>query len=235
MKKAFFTLVRNEKDYLPILLKYYGQFFDQKDMYVLDHNSTDGSTDNLSCNIKKLDHPFVEHKWMLDTVKGFQKELLENYEVVVFAEADEIVYHVKGLDYFIENLKEPYGKTEGYDVFQDREELSYDPSKTILSQRKYWKHTNLYRKKLIAKQPCHFWSEGFHDCSNEDISPDLYLLHLHHFDQNIFMRRHEDRKNMAWSPVDVEKKMGIQWQRDPAWFFMKGEEIPKDIIEANWV
>ncbi|MGH3827327.1 MAG: RICIN domain-containing protein, partial [Pseudonocardiaceae bacterium] len=42
--RAVLTIVRNENVFLPIWLHYYGQFFPAQDMYVIDHQSTDGST-----------------------------------------------------------------------------------------------------------------------------------------------------------------------------------------------
>ena len=43
-RKAAFTIVKNEPVMLPIWLSYYSKHFDLQDLYVLDHQSTDGST-----------------------------------------------------------------------------------------------------------------------------------------------------------------------------------------------
>ena len=42
---AVFTLVRDEKDFLPIWVRYYSRHFDVGDLFILDHGTTDGSTD----------------------------------------------------------------------------------------------------------------------------------------------------------------------------------------------
>ena len=44
---AVFTIVKNEKLFLPIWIKHYKKFFDNYDIYILDHESNDDSTKNL--------------------------------------------------------------------------------------------------------------------------------------------------------------------------------------------
>ena len=44
-RRAVVTIVHNEPVFLPIWLGYYSRFFAAEDIYVLDNESTDGSTD----------------------------------------------------------------------------------------------------------------------------------------------------------------------------------------------
>ena len=44
-RRAVVTMVHNESVFLPIWLRYYSRFFAPEDIYVLDNDSTDGSTD----------------------------------------------------------------------------------------------------------------------------------------------------------------------------------------------
>ena len=44
MSRAVLTMVYNESVFLPIWLRYYSRFFAPEDIYVLDHQSDDGST-----------------------------------------------------------------------------------------------------------------------------------------------------------------------------------------------
>ena len=50
-KSAVFTIVKNENYFLPIWIKHYKKYFNESDMYVLDHQSNDASTNNLSVNV----------------------------------------------------------------------------------------------------------------------------------------------------------------------------------------
>ena len=52
-KCAVFTIVKNENYFLPIWLKHYKRYFDNSDIYVLDHQSNDGSTDFNSTTLPR--------------------------------------------------------------------------------------------------------------------------------------------------------------------------------------
>lgn len=85
-KCAVFTIVKNESVYLPIWLRYYKKYFNDKDIYVLDHESTDGSTENLSVNCKLVTNDlFQDNEWLLSVTKEFQRKLLRDYRQVLFA------------------------------------------------------------------------------------------------------------------------------------------------------
>lgn len=43
--RAAITIVHNEPVFLPIWLRYYARFFGAEDLYVLDNDTTGGSTD----------------------------------------------------------------------------------------------------------------------------------------------------------------------------------------------
>ncbi len=92
--RAVFTIVQNEAGFLPLWLSYYGNHFDAEDVYVLDHDSTDGSTEGLDgrcCVIPVHRDKSFDHVWMKSTVEAFQAFLLKAYDTVLFAEVDEFV------------------------------------------------------------------------------------------------------------------------------------------------
>ena len=101
---AVFTVTRDEGFFLPHWLDYYGRHFDPEDIWILDHVSTDGSTDALydrsipaqaqKARIKLLtgDTHFSPHFFLKGTVENFQKRLLQSgYACVVFSEIDEML------------------------------------------------------------------------------------------------------------------------------------------------
>jgi hypothetical protein len=150
MKKpcAVFTIVYNERYLLPIWLRHYSNYFAPEDIYVLDNDSDDGSTEGTGFNrvIAHNDHAF-DHQWLNETVRAQQCKLLEEYEFVLFSEVDEIVcYDPEKYGSFSEMLTEFKSRglhctrCYGHEIVQHIEEeapidLNNHP---ILRQRKYW-------------------------------------------------------------------------------------------------
>ena len=88
---AVVTIVQDEPVFLPIWLRYYSRFYGQDDLYVLDHGSTDGSTDGPGFVRVPLSHPTHDVAWMRDMMQRQQHELLESYRTVICVDVDEIV------------------------------------------------------------------------------------------------------------------------------------------------
>lgn len=86
--RAVFTIVQNEPVFLPLWLRYYGRYFEPCDIYVLDHDSIDRSTEGVDARYNLLgvhrDESF-DHEWLKNTVAAFQTFLLHSYENVLFA------------------------------------------------------------------------------------------------------------------------------------------------------
>ena len=210
MKKkcAVFTIVKNEKFFLPIWLKHYAKYFDQADIYILDHQSTDGSTNNLRCNVVPVHNELAfDHQWLCNTIQNFQSELLNKYNAVLFAESDELIYTLGDLrlndyiDNFI-NSSSNYVTCVAYEVKQDLEnEPKYDSNRGIFLQRKNWYRHELYDKTLLTKIPLTY-SFGFHTCNYPKVfDNNLFLCHLHRFDFPLMLERHEERAT-KWNLKD---------------------------------
>ena len=206
MKKkcAVFTIVKNEDYFIPIWIKHYQRFFDNSDIYVLDHQSNDGSTDKLEVNlVNVINEVAFDHQWLVDTVQNFQRKLLNEYECVLFAEADEIIYSnemdFKDLvDKFLQSDK-PFLKCVGYEIMQDLEkEKTITKDDSIIENRNYWFSDWRYNKPLLSKIAIN-WAWGFHNFShyppdNENMYDfGLTLCHLHRVDFEFMLKRHEDR------------------------------------------
>jgi hypothetical protein len=199
MCNAAFTITKNESILLPIWLSYYGQFFAKEDMYVLDHESTDGSTEDLECNHIIIRHEYSwDNTWMCQQVNAFAKKLLleKKYKNVLLAETDEIVCpdpnKYSSLKEYIERNNRPAVCMNTYQVVHDCtfDKKTLDPSKTILSQRKWYFETHPnWNKTLLIQKPVN-WGEGFHFCDEKSYhDPDLYLIHLHHMDLDVAHKR----------------------------------------------
>ena len=215
-KSAVFTIVKNENYFLPIWIKHYKKYFNESDMYVLDHQSNDASTNNLSVNVVPVINELAfDHQWLVDTVKNFQKELLEKYECVVFAEADELLYSIeKPLnDIIIDLINDPnqdYITCVGYEVIQMLEEKSLSFDDEIFKNRNYWVKHLSYDKTLISKIPLN-WVWGFHHASGKDkkFTHGLHMTHLHKVDFEMMLKRHEERAK-KWNLKNDGPGVGYQ-------------------------
>jgi len=200
-KSAVFTIVKNENYFLPVWINHYKNYFDESDIFVLDHQSTDGSTDNLDVNVVSVVNELsFDHQWLVTTVQDFQKELLEKYECVLFAEADELLYTLnknlnESIDDFLNDSSCDYVSCIGYEVIQilkNEPELSFNDK--IFEKRDYWFKHNDYNKTLLSKIPLN-WIWGFHSTIglNKNFKYDLHMVHLHRVDFELMLKRHEER------------------------------------------
>lgn len=250
-KCAVFTIVRNENIFLPIWYKYYSQFFHEKDIYVIDDSSNDGSTNFIPELQKKIvfNEFAYSHEYLRNTVNSYRKELLENYEYVIFAEADEILLHTKyKLNDYINSLidnKINHVTANGWEIYHDyKHEKSIDLNRNILEQRKYWFKYPLYDKTLISNMNIEY-GLGFHDIINlennkyEYLDENLYLLHLHRFDYNLHNQRklkfikinkHNDDPGLGVQNKLQSKKEIINFYKSVENLI---EEIPNNIKQLN--
>ena len=205
MKKkcAVFTIVKNESYFLPIWIKHYKKYFSNSDIYVLNHQSNDGSTDNLDVNVIEVVNELAfDHQWLVNTVGSFQSKLLQEYNCVIFAESDELIYSIdKNLNDTIDDFISSdfnYVKCKGYEVIQDLEnEKSITEEDSIFDNRDNWYECSLYNKPLLSKVPLN-WAWGFHNLSHyPETDPigtyGLTLCHLHRVDFEFMLKRHEER------------------------------------------
>ena len=70
-------MVHNEPVFLPIWLAYYSRFFAPEDIYVLDNDTTDGSTDRDGFVRIPVPTTRSDHVWMVETIEKLQHELIE--------------------------------------------------------------------------------------------------------------------------------------------------------------
>ncbi len=214
-RRAIFTIVQDEKEFLPIWLKYYRQFFLDEDIYVLDHDTQDGSTEHLPVHrVPVVNEYSFDHQWLLGIVSQTQQRLLERYPLVVFAEADELLVplgELIDLGNYLDTCHEPRRAT-GYNVRQMWGAPDLDWSTPILSQSgRMLQRDQMYDKTLISTIPLN-WSMGFHEAEQSQGAPDpnLLLLHLHRIDYPTCLARHERRLARKWPQFDIDNHMG--WQ-----------------------
>ena len=218
---AIFTIVKNEKIFLPIWLEHYKKHFNTTDIFILDHDSDDDSITSemvdIGINIVPINYPFAfDHNWLNKTVIDYQKTLLEKYKCVLFAEADELVYSLRGLNVsiseFLSNDNLKYSTCKGYDVIQVPNETDLQKIyglageykiglniNGIFHYRKHWApNPQHYNKTLLSKIPL-TWCLGFHRTEFRPVYDDLFLAHLHRMDFNLMCNRNERAKKFTFA------------------------------------
>ena len=210
-RRAVLTMVHNEPIFLPIWLGYYSRFFTPDDIFVLDHDTSDGSTARDGFVRIPVSHDSIDHTWMVRTIEEHQRGLFDRYDVVLVTDVDEIVAprpECGTLAEYIDRLDEDFVNCLGYEVIHmvDRE-APLKPTRPVLEQRGYWFPNPAYNKPAVAMEPTR-WGPGFH--AREDgriqIDPDLYMIHLHRMDYEICLARHRYRHGRPWSERDLEER-----------------------------
>jgi Glycosyl transferase family 2 len=249
-RRAVVTMVHNEAAFLPVWLGYYSRFFAPQDIYVLDNDSTDGSTERDGFVRIPVAHDSVDHEWMVSTIAGHQRELLERYEVVVVTDVDEIVAPLPEcgtLGEYLDRFDEEWVNCLGYEIVHLRDiEPPYDPARPILDQRGWWFANGAYDKPAIATVEMS-WRPGFHARTDGQINldPDLRLIHLHRLDYDICRARHVRRRDRAWKAGDVDAGWAAynritETRRFDDWFYGEsgfedeGIEMRLEPIPESW-
>lgn len=197
---AIITIVQNGNEFFKIWYNYYTKFIPKKNIFVINYNSTDGSTENLNCNILTFKNCSVENVPQGNKIiNELKSDLLKKFKYVIYADYDEILFHPRGLDSIFDS-KQRYYTPSGYEIVQNRHlEKSIDFSQPILSQRNYWYRCLEFDKPLVTSIDFN-WANGNHSASisldgnpqfcsqNAILQPnyteDFYLIHLHKIDYN---------------------------------------------------
>jgi hypothetical protein len=244
-RRALITVVHNEPVFLPIWLSYYSRFFAPDDLYVIDNETTDGSTDiGGFVRIPGKYDPVASGN--VKAVEKLQHELLEGeYDVVLVTDVDEIVTPTPEwgtLGEYMDEFTESFVTCIGYELLHmiDREE-PYDPSRPILDQRGYWFANGAYNKSALATEPMS-WVPGFHHRTDERVNydPDLRLIHLHRMDYEICRARHLSRMDGTSTELDREDGPSVsnwpgeegdfgRWFYGQRWFYEDSEFEDDDV------
>jgi hypothetical protein len=247
-RRAVLTMARDEAVFLPIWLRYYSRFFASEDIYVLDHDTRDGSTSIPGFNRIKLAHPTYDIVWMLERLSELEAELLRTYDVVVMCDADEIFAPdpdsaTPDLGVYLDRFDEEFVNPIGYEVVHQRDsEAPIDFARPLMAQRSSWARSSIYDKPGIASVPLDR-VPGLHRRTDgeNNYDPDLRLIHLHRIDFEHCWARHQHFAAVRHAERDIQSGLGshnriadrAEFER---WFDTKLDGTPLELepIEPRW-
>jgi hypothetical protein len=206
-KVAVITTVQREFFFTPYWQSYYGDLFGLENLYVLCDTVNDYylSLFDKKVNLINMQQEYHgDNAWMIENIQKWQHLLLDIYETVIFADSDEFLIpaplHWKDLSEFLDKNTDDYFRAQGFNIIHNfNEEPVINPTRPILSQRKYWyKHGGVNgggeSKQLIIRKQGVRYSAGLHWCEpSVPEHPELFLIHLKEFDYNINMARWQSR------------------------------------------
>ena len=213
---AIISIIYDGGKLFNIWYKYYCQYFQERDIYLLCNEKTtkeSGLLDGLTCNTVNFLRPMFIHATEqeridgLATVNALKDQLLDSYGCVIYADIDEIIFHPDGLDNIIDNLSMDFATCTGYEIVENRKiEKPFDFSNSVARQRSYWSRWGVYDKPLILRKKLE-WECGYHALRGSYLHrwlsakpgppnkiKNLYLLHLHKLDYDLTKLMHDKHK-----------------------------------------
>ena len=173
---------------------YYSRFFAPEDIYVLDNDTSDGSTERDGFVRIPVAHDTVDHSWMMRTMEGLQHELLERYDAVLVTDVDEIVARIPtGARWASTSTASTRNSstasatrccTGGPRAAPPAGPADPGAARSLVLER--------WLRQARAGDHADDWKPGFHGRADEhfNLDPDLRLIHLHRMDYDICLARH---------------------------------------------
>jgi hypothetical protein len=235
---AVVTFVYNESVNLPIWRKYYASLFGERNLFIIDHDSSDGSTADLG-QINKL---WIAKDELNDHMRcvfmaSFAKALLQYFKTVIYTDCDEIIVpdpaRYADLPDYLDRNNFEYVAPVGLNVqhILSKEE-PLDLARPILQQRRFVRFTSSMCKPLVTRIPI-VWASGFHACDKPiRIDSDLFLMHLKTMDRDIALRRQKITREMKWAESSIEAKHGVHQRYDDDRFLREQFLDPNNIATS---
>jgi hypothetical protein len=264
LRIAAITFCRDEGRMLPLWVTYYGDQFGVENLYVVDDNSEDGSTDHLPCDVLHI--PPIRggafNSTRMAMVGNLGRSLLQLYDVVLFCDTDEFSVpdpdRHAGLRQYVEARSQEGLNAVGslgFNVVHNvGDEPPLDLTRPLLGQRQLAKFLPLMCKPAIKWVPAH-WSAGTHGVRTPyRVDPDLWMFHMKFGDRDHLQEAADHRQRMVeadgrsrdtqWRQggdtlVDLLERIteGADATRIPAFVPPTGEKLAALVVEdppGNW-
>lgn len=233
-KRAIFTITHNEFDFFPIWIRYFSRYFEGQDIYVLDHDSIDGSVSRsakeYAFNWTKVHHQGAyNNQFITQTMIEAQRDLLAKYELVLCCDADELILadpdKWSGLDEYLDHYRGIVSTIENRSVQQMPDEDFLSNKGPLLSKRSVWFKEPHYEKTVLTRIPL-IWNSGYDAVDERGVpfkvpfADDLILVHMARIDWEFCQTKHNNLFGGLW---DNEPGVAVHHE-------LIGEELKKWFI-----
>jgi hypothetical protein len=241
MKVAALTFVFNECVNLPVWIRYYGSLFGEKNLFVVDRESTDGSTVSLGeVNRIVIPRDEFDDRKKADFMSSLQNALVNYYDAVICGDADELVVpnmeEYASLAAYIDRVDFDYVTCIGLNVLHIlHQEPPLDLTQPILAQRRYARFVSATCKTQLSRVPIR-WMPGLHSIDRRPkFDGNLFLLHTKTMDYNIASERQKINKGTVWSEDSLAANFGVHHRYDYQQFVHESFFDPVNVVNQGKV
>ena len=216
-------MVYNEARLLPVWLRHYLLQVPASHCYVIDHGSSDGSTEADSLpdelNLLRIPRSPMDDARQTGFVSQFCASLLTWYRSVVYVDVDELLLadpaQYASLAGYADALAEDAVISAiGLDVVHSpQDEPPLDWRQPVSRQRRWLRFSSAMCKPVLVRRPVR-WAPGFHNIDAPPVFGALFLLHLRYADLASGLERLERTRAQAWMS---DQAGSHQRMADAAW------------------
>lgn len=204
---AVITMTYNENRKLPYWLGHYAAEVGLEHCTVIDHGSSDGSTDRLhGANRLRLPRSPQDNDRRTAMIGDLAAALLRHYAHVAYVDVDELLVadpdrHASLRDYAAD-IDADAVTAIGVEIVHATGEARLDGHRGIGEQRAYGLFSSsMCKSSMIGCRVA--WAAGFHAHDGPPRFDDLYLFHLRHADLDEALERLEITRSMQWNHDDA--------------------------------
>lgn len=239
---AVFLTVKDPGRLLSVWLRYYGRHFAPHNIFILDHDSVDGSMVGVDASIVRAHNPkYNDNQWHVDIARRMQQHLFARYQYVLYAHADEFIVadperYPGGLSEYILANTQPVVRCDGRGVVHHSSEADLDWGRPVFDQRRHWYRDIHDCKPLLANRPLD-WAWGFHherDYPDRPADPNLILVHLHRADLATTRARHAWMREQTFQDGQGEAGFHHKWSDEEVLADMKAHQDRAELIPERF-
>ena len=186
MSACVISTVWNEAARLPRWLAHYGAAVGPEHLFLEDDGSDDGSTEGLGAvNVIRRPRGTYDERARTTRLSAWASELLQRYDTVVYADADELLVPADGsrLRDWLARSHPPTVTAIGFDVMEvPNVDAPLDPARPLTAQRRHARLNPTYCKPLVTRAPIR-WRPGLHFSDATTAFDGLLLLHTRYADR----------------------------------------------------
>lgn len=213
------TMAYNEPDFAPLWARHYAAELGARNCYLIDHGSTDGSTDHLGgINVIRIPRSPQDDPRRTAFLSRFCASLLSWYDVVFHGDVDEILVadpaRHSGLAAYAEAERRETVWAIGLDlVHLPSRERALSGMLPVSRQRRWLRFSSAMCKPAMIRVPVQ-WAPGFHSIDQPPAFGELFLFHLRYADLGRGLARLARTRAQPWEDRDAgahQRMTDAQW------------------------